>query len=340
KRPRLGLIQTRWSHLNADYSPLTRAQAIALDGHFVVEQTARQRSGFFMNFNGTAGIWRKECIQDVGGWKDDTVSEDLDLSYRAQLAGWEFLYLPQVPSPAEVPPQLEAFKRQQFRWAKGSIQCLMKLWRSILAAPRPIFVRLQGLIHLGGYLCHPLMLILLLATPPLMLWDGKLQLPLAYLSLASLGPPITYAISQRALYPDWLKRLAYLPMLVLLGTGIALNNACAVYEALVGRSNHFRRTPKFCLEGRSGRWAGSRYALPFSWMTLGEALLAFYSMMAILVALSRGNFYAVPFLLLYSGGFGYVAALGFWHSLLSVRRSKLKRGKEARSRLIRFPAGS
>lgn len=336
KRPRLGLIQTRWGHLNADYSPLTRAQAIALDGHFVVEQTARQRAGLFMNFNGTAGIWRKECIRDAGGWRTDTVSEDLDLSYRAQLAGWEFLHLPQVTSPAEIPPQLGAFKRQQFRWAKGSIQCLLKLCRPIMKASRPIFVRLQGLIHLGGYLCHPLMLILLLATLPLMLWNGRLHLPLTYLSLASLGPPILYVISQRTLYCDWLKRLAYLPVLLLLGIGIALNNTCAIYEALAGCRNRFLRTPKFCLEGPSDRWADSRYALPFSWMTLGEALLTLYSLIAISVALGRGNLYAIPFLLLYAGGFGYVAALGFWHHLLSKRWPK--RQGDPWIRLTHFPA--
>jgi len=312
KRPRLGLIQTRWSHLNADYSHFTRAQAIALDGHFVVEQTARQEAGLFINFNGAAGIWRKECIRDAGGWQADTICEDLDLSYRAQLAGWETLYLPHVASPAEIPPQLEAFKRQQFRWAKGSIQCLRKLWRPVLRSSKPLFVRLQGLIHLGGYLCHPLMLILLLLMLPLMLCDGGVRLPLAYLSLASLGPPIMYVLSQRALYPDWLKRLAYLPVLILLGTGIALNNTCAVCEALLKRGHRFRRTPKFRLEGDSGDWANSRYVLPFDWMTLGEASLALYSLMTTLVALERGNLYAVPFLLLYLGGFGYVAVLGFW----------------------------
>jgi len=309
-RPRLGLVQARWGHINADYSPLTRAQALALDGHFVVEQTARQRSGLFMNFNGSSGVWRKSCIEEAGGWQGDTLSEDLDLSYRAQLGGWQLLYLPEVVSPAEIPPQINAFKRQQFRWAKGSIQCLLKHWRTLLRTPRPAFVRLQGLIHLSNYLIHPLMLILLLLTLPLLLGQGVTRLPLLYLGLGSLGPPLLFALSQWGAYLDWRRRLAYFPFLVLLGTGIALNNALAVGEALTRRPNLFQRTPKFGLEDRADRWAESHYALPLNWMTLGEALLSLYSLIAVIVALATGNYYAVPFLLLYLGGFGYVAALG------------------------------
>ena len=309
-RPRLGLVQARWGHINADYSPLTRAQALALDGHFVVEQTARQRSGLFMNFNGASGVWRKRCIEEAGGWQGDTLSEDLDLSYRAQLAGWEFLYLPDVASPAEIPPQINAFKRQQFRWAKGSIQCLLKHWRALVRVRRPAFVRLQGLIHLSNYLIHPLMLILLLLTLPLLLGQGMTGLPLFYLGLGSLGPPLVFMLSQWDTYPDWRRRLAYFPLLALLGTGIALNNALAVGEALTRRPNLFQRTPKFGLEGRTDRWAKSPYALPVSRMTLGEVLLGLYSLITVIVALAKGNHYAVPFLLLYLGGFGYVAVLG------------------------------
>jgi cellulose synthase/poly-beta-1,6-N-acetylglucosamine synthase-like glycosyltransferase len=316
QRPRLGMIQTRWGHINADYSPLTRAQAIALDGHFVVEQTARNRSGLFMSFNGTAGIWRRECIEASGGWQGDTISEDLDLSYRAQLSGWDFLFLPDVLSPAEIPPQINAFKRQQFRWAKGSIQCALKLWRPVLKAPVSVFKRLQAMIHLTSYLVHPLMLFLCLSYLPLMLWKGGGRLPLAYLSLASLGPPLLYMLSQQSLYPDWLKRFTYFPVLVFLGTGIALNNTRAVWEALTRRENDFRRTPKFCLEERKGRWAGRRYALSFNRMTLGESVLGLYAAWTAWVAFQQGNYYALPFFLLYVGGFGFVAFCSLWHSLL------------------------
>lgn len=315
-RPRLGMIQTRWMHINADYSPLTRAQAIALDGHFVVEQTARNRSGLFMNFNGTAGIWRRECIEASGGWQGETISEDLDLSYRAQLSGWEFLFLPDVLAPAEIPPQINAFKRQQFRWAKGSIQCALKLWWPVLKAPVSIFKRLQAVIHLTSYLVHPLMLFLCLSSLPLMLWKGGGRLPLAYLSVASLGPPLLYALSQRSLYPDWLKRFTYFPVLVFLGTGIALNNTKAVWEALTRRENDFCRTPKFCLEEHKDRWAGRRYALSFNWVTWGEFVLAVYAALTTWVAFQQGNYYALPFFLLYVSGFGYVAFCSLWHSLL------------------------
>jgi cellulose synthase/poly-beta-1,6-N-acetylglucosamine synthase-like glycosyltransferase len=313
-RPRLGLIQTRWGHLNADYSPLTQAQALALDGHFVVEQTARHRAGLYMNFNGTAGVWRRRCIEEAGGWEGDTLSEDLDLSYRAQLAGWQCLYLPETVAPAEVPPQIAAFKRQQFRWAKGSIQALRKLGGKVARAPVPLFKRLEGLLHLSSYLLHPLMLILLLVTLPLMFQRGGIKLPLAYLSLASFGPPLLFAVSQRDLYRDWRRRFAYLPLLVFLGTGMALSNTRAVMEALLGQDNDFRRTPKFDVRRRGDNWMDHSYALPFGWITLGEFLLSLYALCAVLVALRHGNVYAVPFLLIYVLGFAYVAGLDLWQT--------------------------
>ena len=312
--PRLGFLQTRWGHLNAGYSAITRAQALALDGHFVVEQTARQRAGWFMNFNGTAGLWRRACIEESGGWCGDTLSEDLDLSYRAQLAGWRCVYLPHVMAPAEVPPQLAAFKQQQFRWAKGSIQCLRKLALAVWRAPRSLPARLEGLIHLSGYLAHPLMVLMLLAMLPLLLSGAKLSWPLAYLSLASLGPPILYAVAQKELYPDWWRRYAYMPLLVLLGSGIALSNSVAVLQGLLGRGRCFRRTPKFRLEGKNGRWQGQRYALALDWMILGEALLALYAALTIVVAWRQGHTWTIPFLCLYLGGFGLVAAVGLWQS--------------------------
>jgi hypothetical protein len=348
-RPRLGLVQARWAHLNADYSRLTHAQSLALDGHFVVEQTARNRSGLLMNFNGTAGVWRRACIESSGGWSGDTISEDLDLSYRAQLAGWDCLYLPHVSAPAELPPQLAAFKRQQFRWAKGSIQCLRKLWRSILirgaqpggatmkpdstaqadahfpaSAPRRLTVVQKGaaLVHLSSYLAHPLMLILLLCSLPLFLIprDAHLPMAMAYLGFSSLGPPLVYTVAQRALYPDWPRRMLYLPILAMLGTGIALNNTRAVIEALHGRGGAFARTPKFRLEGNGGDWTNSTYRLPIGWTTLGELLLALYALATIVAAWRAGNLYAIPFLLLYLGGFGLTALLGIWQALGTYRR--------------------
>jgi cellulose synthase/poly-beta-1,6-N-acetylglucosamine synthase-like glycosyltransferase len=318
-QPQLGMIQTRWTHLNHDYSLLTRAQAIALDGHFIVEQTARQRSGLLMNFNGTAGIWRRDCITDAGGWQSDTISEDMDLSYRAQLRGWQCLFLSDVGTPAEIPPQLAAFKRQQFRWAKGSIQCLKKLARSVVTSRLPLVVRWQALVHLSTYLIHPLMVVLLLVSLPLMLASGRLHGSLGLLSLVSLGPPLMYAISQRTLYPrHWLRRYAFMPGLMWLGSGVALNNTRAVVEAFLGVNNVFKRTPKFRIEARNDRWLGSQYALPLDGMIIGELALALYALATVGVAVRQGNVYAVPFLLLYVSGFGYVGLRGLWDARLDL----------------------
>jgi len=345
ERPRLGLAQTRWAHLNAAYSPLTRAQSLALDGHFVVEQTARNRAGLLMNFNGTAGVWRRACIAAAGGWSADTISEDLDLSYRAQLDGWDCLYMPDVAAPAELPPQLSAFKRQQFRWAKGSIQCLRKLWRPILShglaridTDKALFSshrltaaqKLMALVHLSSYLAHPLMLVLLLCSLPLFLSprDAHLPVAMAYLGFSSLGPPLVYALAQRALYPDWRRRLLYFPILALLGTGIALNNTRAVGEALRGRGGVFARTPKFHLEDTGGAWADSAYRLPLDWTTLGEALLALYALATAVAAWRAGNLYAIPFMLLYVGGFGLTALLGVWQAALSAIPGPLARPRK------------
>jgi cellulose synthase/poly-beta-1,6-N-acetylglucosamine synthase-like glycosyltransferase len=321
-RYRLGFLQTRWGHINNGYSPLAQAQTIALDGHFAVEQTARQRSGLFINFNGSAGLWRRECIDDAGGWQGDTLCEDLDLSYRAQLAGWEPLYLPQVVCPAEIPPQIHAFKRQQSRWARGSIRCALKLWRPIVSARMSAFKRLQGLIHLTGYLVHPLMLLILLLSVPLLLMRQPLAFPLAYLSLASLGPPTLYALAQRSLYPDWVRRISYLPVLVLLGTGLTLSNALAIYEEVRGKNHKFSRTPKFRLENRQDNWKGSRYALPFDRMALGEIVAALYALLGVGIALQQANYFAIPFLMLYAAGFGYMASLTILHSTHGWARRK------------------
>jgi cellulose synthase/poly-beta-1,6-N-acetylglucosamine synthase-like glycosyltransferase len=313
-RPGLGLIQTRWGHLNADYSPLTRAQALALDGLFVVEQTARYHAGLFMNFNGTAGVLRKSCIEEAGGWQGDTVSEDLDLSYRVQLLGWQCLYLPQVVALAEIPPQVAALKRQQFRWAKGSIQVLCKLGGRVIREPAPLFKRFQALLHMSSSLAHPLMLILLLSTLPMMLGHSQIHLPLAYLSLASLGPPLLSSISQQALYPDWRRRLVYLPTLAFLGTGLVLSNTQAVLEALFGRNNVFQRTPKFDIRSPGDDWMSSRYVLPASSITVGELLLSLYALLTAGLALVQGNTYAVAFLLLYASGSIYIAGLDLWQT--------------------------
>lgn len=310
RRPQLGLVQARWSHLNDVFSPLTRAQAVAFDGHFVVEQTARDRSGLPMNFNGTAGVWRRICIERSGGWQPSTLCEDLDLSYRAQLSGWETLYLPDVDAPAELPPQLAAFKRQQARWAQGSVQALRKLAGPIVRSRRlnPL-QKGMAFLHLGGYLAHALMVLLLLATLPLLTLGGRPPALGSLGLLMSLGPLLVYAISQRALYPDWGRRLLTFPILILIGIGIAWNNSLAVWRGLRHWGGTFARTPKFRVEGREGHWPHSAYRLNLDHSVIGETFLGLYALVTTLVAYGKGEHGLIPFLLLYAASFGTVACV-------------------------------
>ncbi|MBI3761419.1 MAG: glycosyltransferase, partial [Chloroflexi bacterium] len=314
REPHVGAVQARWGHLNAEYDTLTRAQALLLDGHFVVEQTARDRSGFFLNFNGSAGAWRRTCIDDAGGWQADTLAEDMDLSYRAQLRGWRIRYLPEVVAPAEIPLQILAHKRQQFRWAKGSIQCFRKLAWSLLTARVSPLKRLEGVLHLTAYSIHPLMVILVLASLPVVFTGAVNRLPLGALGLAGFGAPLMFAVSQWAAYPkDWRKRFAFFFYIMLLGSGIALNNSWAIFEALTGRANNFHRTPKFRAEGRMTASHSEVYALPMEWTTLGELFLSLYALLAFVAALERAPALA-PFLAIYALSFGYHAMMGWWQS--------------------------
>lgn len=318
--PEAAFVQTRWGHINAAYSHLTMAQAIILDAHFGIEHPARQRSGYFMNFNGTAGLWRRSCIEAVGGWKGDTLTEDLDLSYRAQLAGWRPLYLPNVIAPAEVPPQIAAFKNQQFRWAKGSAQCLRRLAGPIWRSNYSLEIRLQGLIHLSGYFTHPLMLVILLLSLPLIWFGWPTRLPLAYLGFASLGPPIIFTASQYVLYAHspqgiaWWRRALHIPLVMLLGAGIAPNNARAIVEGLLNRSSEFRRTPKFRVEQRQDRWADKAYALRLSADVFLDLFFTLYALATMAAAWWRNEVWAMPFLALYAGGFGLVTAISLWQN--------------------------
>jgi cellulose synthase/poly-beta-1,6-N-acetylglucosamine synthase-like glycosyltransferase len=329
-RPKLAFVQTRWGYLNDRYSALTRAQTIALDGHFVVEHLGRSRNGLLMNFNGTAGIWRRQAIETAGGWHADTLIEDVDLSFRAQLAGWEALYLPDVESPAELPPQTAAFKRQQARWATGQAQCLVKLTGSLLRGeldrrpgpspepqaarkaglPLPWAARLEGVLHLSVWLAHPMSLVLLLLTLPMVLGQIPMTFNLTIFWLVALGPIVAYTLSQRHLYADWKRRMMLMPVLALLGTGLALSNTVAIARGLIGRDRAFQRTPKFSIERRGDLWAGNRYALPFQWVTVGELALAAYALVTVAAAVVMGNYLAVPFLLLYVGAYAYIGLIG------------------------------
>ncbi len=323
--PQIGMVQTRWGHLNAELNPFTRAQALALDGHFVVEQTARSRAGLLLNFNGSGGVWRKACIEDAGGWQADTVAEDLDLSYRAQLAGWRLHYLPDVVAPAEIPPLMTAFKRQQFRWAKGAIQCLRKFGGRLLAAhhaPHSTaqlswWQKFQALLHLSAYLVHPLMLAMIVLGLPVLLLSDPGALPLGALGVVGFAPPILFALSQWGGYRrDGWRRFLYFPFLVLVGAGVTLNNSRAVLEALRGRNAaEFLRTPKFRVEGRhaANLRHAEAYHLPADWTTAGEIALALYCLVEAGVAWQHAPG-LVPFMGMYALGYLYTAGLGMWQS--------------------------
>lgn len=328
-----GFVQTRWTHLNGQYSALTRAQALALDGHFVVEQAARHAVGLSFGFNGSAGVWRKACIEDpaVGGWQDDTLCEDLDLSYRAQLAGWRGVYLDDVEAPAELPPQLLAFKRQQFRWAKGSVATLRKLAVPVWMGGWSTSKRIAAFAHLGGYLIHPLLLLLLIVSPLLMLSGSQPLLPLAYLSLVSVGPPALYALSQRRLHrQDWLRRWAHLPLLMLLGMGLSLSNSVAAWQAVFGRGGTFLRTPKFRVEGRSDSWHRSGYALELEPIVAAELFLSLYAGIGCYIAVIHGLWLNLPFLALYACGYALVAVFGFYESWISRSSRRQAGSRQAR----------
>lgn len=315
----VGMIQTRWGHINSDYSLLTRAQSIGIDGHFGVEQASRAWSGFFLNFNGTAGVWRKETIMDAGGWHADTLTEDLDLSYRAQLKGWKLCFAPNVVCPAEVPVTINAFKSQQHRWAKGSIQTAKKNLGKLFRADIPLLVKIQAFLHLTHYMVHPMMLLVVLTSIPMLYsqwFFDNLAFPImifTLLCLATLGPSTMYMFSQRILYPEWKQRIKYLPFLMCLGTGIAVNNTKAVLEALLNIESGFIRTPKYGIKKQGDRWRDMKYSIPLSPVSVIEFLLGVYSLAGLSMFLLFSKYLVSPFLLIYTSGFFYVFFLSVKH---------------------------
>ncbi len=321
--PRVGLVQTRWGHTNRGYSLLTRLQALGIDGHFVVEQQARSRNGYFLNFNGTAGIWRKQAILEAGGWQADTLAEDMDLSYRAQLAGWRAVYDNAIVTPAELPVTILGFKLQQYRWAKGSIQCARKLSGAVLASDASSTRKLQAVLHLTGYAVHPLMVFIALASVPLLLvpWVGNHPLSLVWGTLmgpATFGPPTLYLCAQRELEPRcWQRSIACVAFLAVLGTGLSVSNTRAVLAGLFNRDTDFKRTPKFDVVGKTDRWQDKRYQLPLDPVTFVELALCAYACWALVLAASSQAWGIVPFLLLYVLGYGYVGSLSLYQHFSS-----------------------
>lgn len=313
----LAFVQGRWEHLNRNYSMLTRVQALALDGHFGVEQPARRAAGYACGFNGSAGVWRRAAIEDpaVGGWQADTLCEDVDLAYRAQLAGWRSEYVVTLAAPAEIPPQFLAFKRQQSRWAKGSIQALRKLGGRIHHSGWPLPKRLAAYYHLGGYILHPLLLCLLIASVALMILDTAPSTLLGSLSIAALGPPLLYALAQVRLHPStWGTNVAVLPLGMLFGVGISLANSVAVWQGLRTQGGTFARTPKFDVQRHRDEWRTSSYRLPMSRQTVAEVLLSVYAAFGAAAGLRNGNIWAAVFLALFSLSFAATVLVELWQA--------------------------
>jgi len=309
--PKIGMIQTRWGHLNRTYSLLTRVQAMFLDGHLLLEQTARSRSGRFFNFNGTAGLWRRSCIADSGGWQHDTLTEDLDLSYRAQLKGWRFVFLADLVTPAELPVDMNGFKSQQHRWTKGSIQTCRKLLPIVWRADLPLLVKLEATAHLTSNYAYLLLFCLCLLMHPstggVTNWWRMVLVDIPIFLSASMPAAVFYLCCQRELYPrTWWKEILYMPALLALGVGLAVNNARAVLEAMLGHQSDFTRTAKYGIQSKTQSWKRARYSPLKSMLPFLELAFAAYFTHYLIFALEEGQWLAVPFLLLFAAGFAYV----------------------------------
>lgn len=299
----IAFVQTRWGHLNRDESLLTRCQALGIDGHFLVEQPARAAAGLFMNFNGTAGVWRRKAVEEVGGWSNATLTEDLDLSYRVQLAGWKPHYIGDVVAPAEIPVTITALKSQQFRWAKGSIQTAILMLPRVWRGPYSLLKKIEAFLHLTNYVVHPLMLILAFLAYPVLQYNLIKMPPWVFmiaivpLAAATFGPSTMYTIA--AIRNPESKKFSFmwLPLLVLYGTGIAVSNTMAVFEAVIGKSSSFIRTPK------KGSYSKSGYRLNKNRIWAFEILIGVYSIGSISAGITSGNYGIMPFLIIFAAGF-------------------------------------
>ena len=330
--PMVGCAQMRWSHINGRYNLLTRLQTIMLDGHFVVEQTTRNRTGGFFNFNGTAGIWRRKAIDTSGGWQHDTLTEDTDLSFRAQLMGWKFVYLLDEEAPAEIPVEINAFKAQQRRWAKGVMQVGLKLYPRIWLAPLPLRVKLEMFFRLTGNISYPLMIVASFLQFPLLLVRYNqpfyhlmiLDLPLLIFSSISVvlfyGSAVWYLDQKRA------PRLLHLPLVMGLGIGLAFSNARAVLEALLGVKSEFVRTPKYRVEEASdATWKRKKYKRKRGLLPLLELGFAIYFLLAIIYSARLHMWGTIPFLLLFFFGFGYMGVMSLLQTASGKRLAALWR---------------
>jgi cellulose synthase/poly-beta-1,6-N-acetylglucosamine synthase-like glycosyltransferase len=337
---KLAMVQTRWSYINRHYSALTEVEAILLDWHFVIEHSSRFRTGLFFNFNGTAGIWRRIAIEDAGGWQHDTLTEDTDLSYRAQLRGWHFTYLPEIDCPSELPVEMNAFKSQQARWAKGLMQTAKKILPRVLRSDMPAAVKAEAVFHLTANISYPLMVFMSIILLPAMIvrfYQGWVQvliidLPLFLASTCSISS--FYLAAERALYPKtWKRTFLYLPFVMAVGIGLSVRNAMAVIEAIAGVKSEFVRTPKYRVEAGAqgaGAWAKKKYHKSAGWMPFAEVGLGLYFAGAVFYALQNENYATVPFLLLFVWGYLYTGLMSLAQTYLERLRFGVVESGEVR----------
>jgi len=323
--PNIGMVQTRWTHLNRDYSFLTNVEAIMLDGHFVLEHGGRSRAGVFFNFNGTAGMWRRETIGSAGGWQHDTLTEDTDLSYRAQMVGWQFKYLQDVECPAELPIEMTAFKTQQARWAKGLIQTGKKILPRVMKSDAPWHTKLEAWYHLTANISYPLMIVLSVLLMPAMIirsWQGLLQMLLIDLPLfmaSTMSISSFYLVSQKELFPkSWGRTVLYLPFLMALGVGLTITNTKAVLEALFGVQSAFARTPKYRVNKKGEKSQAKKYRKRLGIIPWIELAIGSYFALTVWYAITTENYFTVPFLVLF--------VFGYWYTgLLSLLQGRFER---------------
>ncbi len=335
---RLAMVQTRWSYINRNYSALTEVEAILLDGHFVIEHCARFRRGTFFNFNGTAGVWRRAAIEDAGGWEHDTLTEDTDLSYRAQLRGWRFMYLWDVDCPSELPVEMNAFKAQQARWAKGLMQTAKKILPRVFRAPVPGHIKAEAFFHLTANISYPLMVLLSIILLPAMIvrfYQGWFQvltidLPLFLASTCSISS--FYLAAERALFPkNWKRTFLYLPFVMAVGIGLSVRNALAVLGAILGMKSEFARTPKYRIEGQGDTWNKKTYRKRAGLMPFAEVVLGIYFAATVWYAIEFENYATIPFLLLFVWGYLYTGLMSLGQAYFErFRFSSTIKAPEAR----------
>ena len=322
----VGMVQTRWTHLNRDYSFLTNVEAILLDGHFILEHGGRSRSHVFFNFNGTAGMWRRQAIEDAGGWQHDTLTEDTDLSYRSQLRGWKFKYLQDVECPAELPIEMTAFKTQQARWAKGLIQTAKKILPAVMKSDVPIRVKTEAWYHLTANISYPFMVVLSTLLLPAMIirfyqgWFQMLLIDLPLFMASTFSISSFYLVSQKELFPrSWPKTFLYLPFLMALGIGLTVTNTRAVLEALFGVRSAFKRTPKYRVQAKGEKSIAARkYRKRLGFVPWIELFIGAYFAAAVYYAMSNENYITVPFLIIF--------VIGYWYTgLMSLLQGRFER---------------